>query len=234
MAVLVNRLTGEAFEPDARVMRQRRLWKRTRGWAQAIAAMRLKRKRTRMIMVTLTLRPGAAWQANMIREFMLTVRKILKNRLLGYAWVAEMQRRGAVHYHVLLVVPSDARLPKPDRAGLWAHGSTRIETARKAWYIVKYTQKFEEGVIFPRGLRLFAVFIARDAVSVAERWEFRLSTLPRWMIDLMREDYRLWSWERVRGGYALAPPGEEENKETIKTDWEYFHNLNLCDIQGLW
>jgi len=236
MAVLLNRLTGEAFEPDARQQRIRRMRRRISAWASLIAHLRLKRRKTKIIMVTLTLRPGVTWSPNMVREFMLRVKRVTRGRLLAYAWVAEMQRRGAVHYHVLLVVPRDLVIPKPDRAGLWTYGSTRIETARKVWYIVKYTQKAEGFVIFPRGLRLFAVYVAQncaEAVGDIEAWRFKLSTLPAWAADEVAESYELWKWRRTVRGFWLSPPGGGDEVK-IETDWVYLRNLNLRDIEGLW
>lgn len=234
MAVLVNRVTGEAFEPNARALRLRRMKTRVSAWALAMAKLRLRRRSVRLVMITLTLRPGCEWRANMIREFMLKVKAMLKNKLIAYTWVAELQKRGAVHYHVLLVVPAYVRLPKPDKAGLWPHGSTRIEAARSVWYVMKYAQKAETDGVFPHGLRLFAVCAAGDALTRAEGWEFRLSVLPAWARRLIEQEYPGWSWGKVRGGYALRPPGESEYKDIIKTDWLFFKDLNLQDIEGLW
>ena len=53
-------------------------------------------------MVTLTYAGVDDWRPNHIREFMQAFRKLYKKKLVGYAWVAELQERGAVHYHVMV------------------------------------------------------------------------------------------------------------------------------------
>jgi hypothetical protein len=59
---------------------------------------------------------------------MLTLKKLLGDKLLAYAWVAELEKRGVIHYHIMIVVPPDLvigdDLPYPDEAVLWRYGST--------------------------------------------------------------------------------------------------------------
>lgn len=59
-----------------------------------------------------------------------------------YVWVSELQKRGALHYHLLIWVPRRLRLPRPDSCGWWPHGMSNIETARNpVGYMVKYATK---------------------------------------------------------------------------------------------
>jgi hypothetical protein len=76
---------------------------------------------------------------------------------MRYVWVAEMQERGAVHYHVIFWLPRGLHMPKPDKRGWWPCGDSRIEAARHAvGYVAKYASKGEEGPAFPRGVRIHA------------------------------------------------------------------------------
>ena len=111
------------------------------------------------VMVTLTYRPEVAWGPRHISEFLECVRHWTRLRRMDcrYVWVAELQKNGRVHYHVLFWLPKGLTLPKPDKQGWWRHGMSRIEWARKAvGYLVKYTSKGGDvaGLWFPKGCRL--------------------------------------------------------------------------------
>lgn len=109
------------------------------------------------VMVTLTYRQGETWHARHISHFLKAAREWHRRlgRSMHYVWTAEMQERGAVHYHVVFWLPSGYRLPKPDQRGWWPHGSTRIDPARTAvGYLAKYASKGADGPAFPRGVRI--------------------------------------------------------------------------------
>ncbi|MEX1143480.1 MAG: hypothetical protein WEC16_01460 [Anaerolineales bacterium] len=128
------------------------------------------------IMVTLTYRNIEDWQPKHVTQFIRKVRRVLGLGLLGYFWVAEMQQRGAVHYHVVLAVRHGARMPKPDEAGLWVHGLTRIELVRHVYaYLSKYLQKDGQKAKFPRGIRTFgySFYVLKDNI--------KLFKLPSWL-----------------------------------------------------
>ena len=99
-------------------------------------------------MSTLTYRPGVEWESRHISRYVQRCVEWLERRghSYAYAWVLEMQKRGAPHYHVLFWLPVGVMLPKPDcisgrqRTPLWPHGMTKIERARSPGYIVKYTR----------------------------------------------------------------------------------------------
>lgn len=114
-------------------------------------------------MFTLTYREVDAWQARHISDFLKRLRQWVARRGLPkmpYVWVAELQKRGAVHYHVLAWLPKSWRLsdvPKPDTMGWWPHGLTQRERARNAvGYLAKYVSKgsLSSEMKFPPGCRL--------------------------------------------------------------------------------
>lgn len=141
----------------------------------------LRGQRHKPAMVTLTYRQVGDWHARHVSELLRHIRGWLKRRgyVLRYVWVAELQQRGALHYHVLLWLPRGLTLPKPDKQGWWPHGSTRIEWARKpAAYLAKYASKLDSkaGTGFPPGARLFGKGGLEDlGRSVASWWN-----LPGW------------------------------------------------------
>lgn len=113
--------------------------------------------RYKVAMVTLTYARADSWQPRHVKAFIQACRKYLQRKgySFRYTWVAELQKRGAVHYHVLIWLPKGLTLPKPDKRGWWPHGSTRIEWVRNAvGYIAKYAAKHESIFLFPKGLRI--------------------------------------------------------------------------------
>jgi hypothetical protein len=140
-----------------------------------------------LVMVTLTYADADAWEPCHISAFVQRVSEWFERRghSYAYAWVLEMQRRGAPHYHVLFWLPHGVRLPKPDSCGprqrrpFWPWGMTRIELARSPGYIVKYTSKGDYAP-FPFRARLFGVGATVREWRRVARW----AALPRWLRDL--------------------------------------------------
>jgi hypothetical protein len=159
------------------------------------------------LMVTLTYKGGNdAWEARHVADFMKHVRRWCQRRGLGchYVWVAELQKRGVIHYHVALWVPVGTRLPKPDECGWWPHGMTRIEVARAAVpYLLKYLSKDTSKTAgkFPRGARIYGV----GGLEHVERRTRRWLNLPGFV--QARSDIHD-KWVRVEGGGWKAPEGE--------------------------
>lgn len=203
----------------ARVERARR---RMRVWAsivpkeiEAVKRKKLVVEVPRLVMVTLTYADGSNWRPNDIREYMLALRAELKARLVGYAWVLEMQKRGAPHYHIMLYVRRGTRVPTPDKSGMWQKGVSRIETAHKVDYIMKYVGKEYQKEMLPGGARMFAVWIAKNIPTELQLLQFRASSLPGWFRDIVGEYLKTEGaefgriWERAPGGgWLLRPTGE--------------------------
>lgn len=112
----------------------------------------------RVALLTLTYEDTTAWDSRHVSDLLMHVRKWLKRHghKLRYVWVAELQKRGAVHYHICIWMSRGLTLPKPDKQGWWPHGFTNIKWARGAVkYCLKYVSKLEsKDVRFPRGMRL--------------------------------------------------------------------------------
>lgn len=137
--------------------------------------------RSRAAMLTLTYRDVHGWEPHHISDLLRRIRVWMKRRghRLRYVWVAELQQRGALHYHVLLWLPRGLTLPKPDKQGWWTHGSTRIEWAKRAaGYLAKYASKLDSkvGVGFPPGARLHG----RGGLEAFGRSVASWFNLPQW------------------------------------------------------
>jgi len=164
-------------------------------------------------MITLTYRDAKAWRPLHVKRFMDHVRVWHVKRGLKprYVWVAELQDgkrrkdgvgRNAVHYHIALWLPVDAPLmPKPDDAGWWKHGITRIETAKHAVsYLMHYLKKSNSKHFgsFPDGCRLYSVGGLDHADRRARRW-LRLPAFVQGNSSIFD------NWRRRDGGGWLDP-----------------------------
>jgi hypothetical protein len=164
-------------------------------------------KRTRAAFVTLTYRKAEDWKPSHIREFMNTLRKWLKRRSAAarYVWVAELQDRGAVHYHVLVWLPKGLTLPKPDKQGWWKHGLTNIQLARKpVGYMAKYASKCsQKGGVFPKGCRLHG-----NGGVGAGRDELRWWKCPKWVRERFPLAEQHCPRRCIGGGWISQVTGE--------------------------
>jgi len=159
------------------------------------------------VMVTTTIGPGRDWHPLMLSRCLKRVKAWLRAR--GESprgvWVAELQRRGVVHYHLLLWVPRHLRLPFFDRRGWWPHGSTNAVRVRSpvgylASYVGKERQKQPDA--FPAGCRLFGHF----GLSAAQRVERAWRVCAEWIRGLADEPFRFA--RAVGGGIARCDTGE--------------------------
>lgn len=210
----------ETITIDSVEARIRRCQRRVHAWAEALphdnrAGRRYRSAKKigpRAVMMTLTYEKADAWQPLQIRDFMKSIKRDLADNLLGYAWVLEMQQRGAPHYHVLLYVKRGTKIARPDD-GLWEYGSSRIETAHSLYYICKYTGKMYQKEHLPIGARMFAVNVNEVAAEGADVLLFRLSSVPKWLREHL-EGVSLAEGERLRwsrcpgGGWVVRNTGE--------------------------
>jgi hypothetical protein len=159
-----NMVTGQSWVADNYLKRVERMKTRVRMWAGFLSGS------AHLLMITLTYdtkktknKMGKDWEVRDITEFIRRLRRYLERRgvkILAYAWVAELQPSGHVHYHLLVRLSKLVYRLYVDELGLWRWGDTSIGKAHGVGYIVKYATKGEaedlEG--FPKGLRLFAVW----------------------------------------------------------------------------
>ena len=157
-----------------------------------------------VLMVTATYRDEVDWRAEHVKEWLQHVRKWCKRQGVDcrYVWVAELTKRGRLHYHVALWLPRGHLLPKSDVQGWWPHGSTRTEVARKAVpYLLKYISKGTDAGRFPKGCRMHGAGGLEHAHRRAKRW-LGLPGFVRARSDVFDD----WRRARIGGGW-LDPDG---------------------------
>ena len=163
-------------------------------------------------MVTLTYAKVDGWGRKHVSEYLNCVRKWGERNgfAVPYVWVAELQKRGAVHYHVVLWLPVRMQLPKADKAGWWRHGmSQRVRAIKPIGYLLKYATKGDEGA-FPRGLRLFGYGGLTAGGRSVRYW----LCLPGWVHHRARSFQRI---TRLPGGLWLV----EQTGEVWRSPWEF-------------
>lgn len=158
-------------------------------------------------MLTLTYRNGGDWRPEHVSDLLRLMRQWAKRRgvSLRYVWVAELQKRGVIHYHVALFAPNGFRWPMPDVCGWWPHGSTRIELAKNAVpYLMKYLSKGQASNgnwRLPSGARMYGIGGLEHSLRRARRW-LGLPAFVRSAGD------HLDAWRPVVGGGWASPDGE--------------------------
>ncbi len=112
-----------------------------------------------------------------------------------YLWVAENQKRGVLHYHLLVWLPKGAPAPpKFDQMGWWPYGCTQRKPVKSATgYAMKYVSKWDYiACTFPKGLRLYG----SGGLDLSDRRVRQWTNLPAWS----RSQYGVGELRRVKGG----------------------------------
>jgi hypothetical protein len=163
--------------------------------------------------VTLTYRGVSDWQASHIRDAVNKFRDWCKVRRVPcrYTWVAELQGRGAVHYHLLAWLPHGVRMPMWDRrtvtpsgkrmACWWPHGMTNRQVAKSGvGYLMKYLSKLGELTRFPKGLRLYGIGGLNQQGRAVRSWY----NLPEWV----KLSHGVGEVTRAACGFVVRATGE--------------------------
>lgn len=184
--VLRSKSDGKVVIVDQFQKRLQTMQRRIGSWAELVEHYRKDHPEWLLAMVTLTYQDVDGYQAGHIREYLNRLRGYLSEHLLGWAWVSELQQRGALHYH-MLILTDGAIVPKPDEHGHWEHGMSRIEKARSSWYIVKYVDKGEQKDLskYPKGARLYGWSV---------RWSKEAKEMHRMMSSRKWEPEEKWQY----------------------------------------
>lgn len=190
-------------------------------------------------MLTLTYRNVDGFEPLHISRLVKCVRAWLARRghRLHYVWVAELQKRGALHYHVLIWLPRGLTLPKPDKQGWWPHGSTRIEWARNPiGYLCKYVSKFDSKERLPKGARLHGAGGFESFAKQVRRW-FNLPTWLKQLAGVGSAFVRIKGVglvERSTGVCMQSPWGVSCVRGTVVATRFFTYPTALRDVAGPW
>lgn len=217
MRMVFNKSTGRYFELDEKMSRYTRMCRRVFAWAEQLSAFDVD-----VYMHTLTYKVTETWDKNDIRSF---VRSLRKFHLLAYAWVAEMQERHEVHYHLLAVVPKGYRYfsayidrGKPTQKirwgigwvsefGYWSKGREGTDVSDTPFYIVSYTSKMAQKFsAFPKGIRTYGLYLDKKRFDELSLQRFHVSVCPAWLTDIIKASPDLHGFKvhRTAGGYYVG------------------------------
>jgi hypothetical protein len=208
---LLNRETGKRVTADPFLSRMSRMRRRVKKWSE-ILDFRFEHEKHRLIMVTLTYAPEFEWEKRHVTEYLQALKRYLKDDLLGYAWTAELQQRGAIHYHILIMLNRGVEVPHPDDSGMWKWGMSNIVSAKSPYYLVKYLGKeYQKNGDFPKGIRIFAVWFQKGFLSNIQLWRLRLTSLPAWLRTQLEKMWwllGLYPKRMLGGGWYVTLPKE--------------------------
>jgi hypothetical protein len=163
--------------------------------------------------VTLTYRGVSDWRAHHIAAALRRYRRWCRRGGVEcrYVWVAELQNRGAVHYHLLAWLPPGSNMPHWDgvrpRGAWWPHGMTNTQPAvAGVGYLMKYLSKLGEFHRFPKGLRLYGMGGLPEAARLIRQWV----NLPEWV----KREHGVGDVARRAHGLVHLPTGE-----VLSTPW---------------
>lgn len=199
---------GEGFFVDVRAMKVKRA-----RYATLTAARlhRLERPTWVATFIGMTYRPGCDYGPRDISDMVKAVRIWCEARAIEcrYVWVAEMQKRGVIHYHMLVFHPKRYNFPKPDKCGMWPHGTTNRQVGIRyaVAYMAKYMSK-GDAAAFPKGARTYGCGGLEGTAKLEMRWW----KLPTWVrTQYAPED----AVKRAKGGFLVPATGE-----ILPSPWE--------------
>lgn len=229
-----NLVTGGWVKVDPVRSRVYKLRRKIFAWAD-VMKLQEDKMGVSYVFQGMTYRPGEAYSPHDITEYICGVKKAVGNDgILGYAWVGEMQVRGVPQYHVLWAIRPDVYLPYPDKSGLWSHGSSSVSKRGnlkvRSYYICKYLSKLETKIGFPKGFRIFGVYVRKGLLGEYSEWRLRMTNYPRWLVQKMIDDNLMSvTPKRVKGGGWLI---DEKYGVVLYSDWVREAIPGLVDCVG--
>lgn len=221
-----SRRTGSHVTVDAKASRCRRLARSVKWAAQLHAQPSRGQRPQRCCMVTLTYASVDGWDPRHMTAFCTRVREWFRRigHPFRYVWVAELQKRGAVHYHMLVWLPKGVTLPKPDKRGWWPHGMTNVQVAhRPVGYMVKYASKFDSKSDFPRGLRAHGSGGFDSFGKAVRHWW----SLPAWLRGQVGVGDRVIRLDG--GGFHHVASGT-----VVASPWRFSFTDGVGHVRELW
>jgi len=156
--------------------------------------------------VTLTYRPDVEWRPRHIAAYVKRLEKwhSRHGEKLRYVWVGEQHKSGRIHYHLIAFLRRDLALPKPDKSGMWPHGMSQRQEARKGiGYLMKYASKCAQvSKPWPLGMRLHG----HGGLEPCERVRRAWWVLPKYIREQVEPEWRV---RRCRGGGWWSPETSE-------------------------
>jgi len=237
---------------DTMRLRLQNMRRRIFAWSKVIAIF-IAQGRYKMTMYGLTydtkgtLVKASEWEPNDIREFIIRLKARMGGRLIAYAWVAEKQKRGVIHYHVVIV--HQGRAPMPDRAyrsknsrgqeryfkRLWEKGNSHSDfDVRSPYYLASYVGKEyqKDFETFPKYAHAWAVWVSDTACKKDLKFESLTSYKKQYFAEVMlREGIGFEeAWELVEWELQTKKIIEKE----MGVGWRYLGQVQDASGLAMW
>jgi len=159
-----------AFQLNTLATRLKRLRSNVSSWVKVAGEC----EDQDFIAITLTYRDQADWCPNDLRDYLWKIKR--RSAVNGYCWVAELQARGVIHYHLVLMVNKGYRIEFPDQNG-WERGFSHVELlykygAKSVFYFMKYLKKeYQKNyALLPKGARSHSTWFKADGLAERQRF----------------------------------------------------------------
>lgn len=200
---------------DNAMLRLKRLQKRLEKWAE-IVRVKAEFLPVRIYQIGLSYKPGNTWREHDISEYLKSLRKYTgSENFVGYSWVAEMQKRMEVHYHLVAITTEACRkIPLPDKKGHWKNGSSsRVEVSSSGvnYLTSDYMKKREQKSNYPKGIRAHATWLNGKYFDEFDFWALRSVSYPVWLVYKINHAGLINPViNGARGGGFMVKVGSEE------------------------
>jgi hypothetical protein len=143
---------------------------------------------TRAYQIGLSYRPGETWKQKDISDYLENVMEYAtREKVVGYSWVAEMQKRGEVHYHAEIITTKACRkIPMPDKKGHWRKGSSsrrEVSYVEINYLTSEYMRKKEQKSNYPKGIRIHSTWLNKLYFDAVDFWALRSAGYPNWLVS---------------------------------------------------
>ncbi len=248
-----------SFPVHRRILRMQRIVCNAAAQIQLEVVQAAKGFRMMPWLITLTYKDVDGYQPGHIQPMLDYLYKWLKRQRVKHwcsLWVAELQQRGAVHYHIAIWLPYGVTPPKPDKQGWWKHGSTNVrdQSRRKhrniISYLAKYISKGTGARAFPKNCRTYGF---RNLSPQANFYRRKYTKLPAWLIRILPDDAtadrcREWPdyWYSEDTGKSYRSPYELDWKysklteyapspyDTLPFDIDFIEDMEVFDGKWIW
>lgn len=204
--VIEDREDGSRMVVDLNLRRVEKLRRRVLAWCKMVSWYQKDNpKSSELLFVGLTYRDVKSYQPGQIKAYVKELKRRMGAGLLAFAWVAELQKRGAVHYHLMVLVRHGKRMPLPDKSGMWPFGSSSVKLCDNPYALLYYEKEDYQRDIgkLPKGCRSYGVSIrfggqeTRDLYrimsGIIEEKELRSKeSRYRYVGTAMQKGYAMW------------------------------------------
>ena len=213
--VLFVRSDGSFTVIDNEINRINRLQKRLKKWEEVIKA-KAEFIPIRAYQIGLNYKPGETWKQHDISDYIKNMQNYTgRENVVGYSWVAEMQKRHEVHYHAEIITTVACRkIPQPDRKGHWKNGGSdrrEVSCVEINYLTSDYMRKKEQKSNYPKGIRTHAVWLNNKYFDAVDFWALRSVSYPDWLVNSVNNAGLMNPViKRAKGGGFVVKAGSQE------------------------